>query len=230
MHDAFEKGYDPVLELEAASRASSASLSLRQAEAEGQHVRRPEQGLIDSIINGEQSGHYYLLLGPKGTGKTSMIVEAMAKNEADGVAMCEAHEHPEVFRLRIGKCLNFEYLFALLKHLASEKTLRERQGGLVRRPFSAQRASRRWTAARYRTRLEQARKGETVLFVSYPRRLSSSSELQVAIRFRKDRGRPLCLVFNNIHFLRDDETGHEILHQLQQRAESWAQAGVLTMV
>lgn len=38
------------------------------------------------------------------------------------------------------------------------------------------------------------------------------------------------LVFNNIHFVHDDEAGHALLHMLQQRAESWAQAGVVTTV
>ena len=36
------------------------------------------------------------------------LVDAMRKNDADGVAVCEAHEDPEIFRLRLGKCLNFE--------------------------------------------------------------------------------------------------------------------------
>lgn len=50
-----------------------------------------------------------LLLGPKGTGKTSMVTEAMVNNSADGIAMFEAHEDAEVVRLRLGKALDFEY-------------------------------------------------------------------------------------------------------------------------
>jgi RecA/RadA recombinase len=50
-----------------------------------------------------------LLLGPKGTGKTSMVMEAMINNSADGIAMLEAHEDAEVVRLRLGKALDFEY-------------------------------------------------------------------------------------------------------------------------
>jgi hypothetical protein len=114
MYNAFQEGYDPVLELEAASRSSAARPSLRHGDSEDDYIRRPEQDLIDAVINGQLTGHYYLLLGPKGTGKTSMIIEAISRNGAEGVALCEAHEHPEVFRLRIGKCLNFEYLFVAL--------------------------------------------------------------------------------------------------------------------
>ena len=48
-------------------------------------------------------------MGPKGVGKTSMLLDAMIANEADGCAMLEAHEDPEVVRLRLGKALDFEY-------------------------------------------------------------------------------------------------------------------------
>lgn len=33
----------------------------------------------------------------------------MIKNSADGCSMLEAHEDPEVFRLRLGKALDFEF-------------------------------------------------------------------------------------------------------------------------
>jgi hypothetical protein len=38
-----------------------------------------------------------------------MILEAMKAIEAEGVSLCEAHPDLEVFRLRLGKSLNFEY-------------------------------------------------------------------------------------------------------------------------
>ncbi len=38
-----------------------------------------------------------------------MIFESMAACQAEGVAMCDAHPDLEVFRLRLGKALNFEY-------------------------------------------------------------------------------------------------------------------------
>ena len=45
----------------------------------------------------------------QGAGKTSMLLHAMLENQADGCAMLEAHEDPEVVRLRLGKALDFEY-------------------------------------------------------------------------------------------------------------------------
>lgn len=38
-----------------------------------------------------------------------MILESMAACQAEGVSMCDAHPDLEVFRLRLGKALNFEY-------------------------------------------------------------------------------------------------------------------------
>ena len=38
-----------------------------------------------------------------------MIFDAMRTIAADGVAVCDAHPDLEVFRLRLGKALNFEY-------------------------------------------------------------------------------------------------------------------------
>ena len=38
-----------------------------------------------------------------------MIYDAMAKISADGVAVCDAHPDMEVFRLRLGKALNYEF-------------------------------------------------------------------------------------------------------------------------
>jgi len=110
---AFEPGYDPVLELDRATHSNRFHTAREDSEAEGElhdaHLRRSEQGLVDRIIDGKEVGHYYLLLGAKGVGKSSMIIDAMRKNQADGVAVMEAHEDPEIFRLRLGKCLNFEF-------------------------------------------------------------------------------------------------------------------------
>jgi hypothetical protein len=38
-----------------------------------------------------------------------MIFEAMKACRAEGVAMCDAHPDLEVFRLRLGKALNYEF-------------------------------------------------------------------------------------------------------------------------
>lgn len=45
----------------------------------------------------------------KGAGKGSMILDAMQANKAEGVAFCDAHPDLEVFRLRLGKALNYEF-------------------------------------------------------------------------------------------------------------------------
>lgn len=38
-----------------------------------------------------------------------MLYDAMQATRAEGVSICEAHPDLEVFRLRLGKALNFEY-------------------------------------------------------------------------------------------------------------------------
>ncbi|RDW63199.1 ATP-binding protein [Aspergillus mulundensis] len=72
-------------------------------------VTRPEQGFMDDVVSGKVKGHYYLLFGEKGTGKTSMLLESMQKVHGDGVGMLEAHGDIEVFRLRLGKAIDYEY-------------------------------------------------------------------------------------------------------------------------
>ena len=72
-------------------------------------VPRDEQEKIDRIITGDLRGHYYLLVGEKGTGKTSMLLDAMRKIDGDGIAMFEAHADLEIFRIRMGKALDFEF-------------------------------------------------------------------------------------------------------------------------
>jgi len=49
---------------------------------------------------------------------------------------------------------------------------------------------------------------------------------KVALKLAKRRGRPLVIVFNNVHFLGNSEEGRNILLQLQQRAEPWAESGL----
>lgn len=45
----------------------------------------------------------------EGSGKGTMIFDSMAACQAEGVSMCDAHPDLEVFRLRLGKALNFEF-------------------------------------------------------------------------------------------------------------------------
>ncbi|KAJ5137295.1 hypothetical protein N7526_003528 [Penicillium atrosanguineum] len=64
---------------------------------------------IDDIVSGRRGGHYYLIVGEKGTGKTSMLLEAMRKINGLGCAMFEAHADLEIFRIRLGKALDYEF-------------------------------------------------------------------------------------------------------------------------
>ncbi|GAA5922852.1 ATP-binding protein [Sporobolomyces koalae] len=187
MERAFTAGFDPALELALAAKFE-ADGSIKKG-----RIRRKEQDYIDKVMNGEVTGEYLLLLGPKGTGKTSMVLEAMINNSADGIAMLEAHEDAEVVRLRLGKALDFEY---------SEDSF----AGLFQR--------------------RDPREAGPILDIE--RALSKLEK--VAIRFRKKHGRPIVIVMQNIHFVRDDDDGHALLHMLQQRAEAWAGSGVATFV
>jgi hypothetical protein len=51
---------------------------------------------------------------------------------------------------------------------------------------------------------------------------------KVALRSARRTGRPLVLIFNNIHFFKNDDEGRNMLLQLQQRAESWAASGAFS--
>ncbi|KAF2677545.1 hypothetical protein K458DRAFT_481293 [Lentithecium fluviatile CBS 122367] len=72
-------------------------------------VPRTEQPVIDDIMSGKSRGRYYLVMGERGTGKRSLLLESMRKVHGDGIVMLEAHNDLEVFRVRLGKALDFEY-------------------------------------------------------------------------------------------------------------------------
>lgn len=73
MESAFAAGYDPALELAKShtpkkAHASDTSVDdplFGEEEPWTQNLRRKEQDVIDFIIHGEESGHYFMLLGPK---------------------------------------------------------------------------------------------------------------------------------------------------------------------
>ncbi|EJD40393.1 hypothetical protein AURDEDRAFT_187028 [Auricularia subglabra TFB-10046 SS5] len=182
---AFKGGYDPALEL--------ATFRTKDQVDEVEHLRRREQNLIDKIIAGTTHGHYYVLLGPKGTGKGTMILDAMRVIEAEGVAMLDCHPDLEVFRQRIGKAINFEYY-------------EDSQTGLFQR--------------------RDPREGGPALDIE--RALNKLEK--VALRYARRNDRPLVLIFNNIHLIGNTDDGRNMLLQLQQKAESWAESGVCTVV
>jgi len=109
MEKAFQPG-DPVLELAALSQAPSHLGEKTDKSRDSTHwIPRKEQAHIDAIVNGTHQGHYHLLIGEKGTGKSSMLIEAMRKVNGDGISMFEAHADLEIFRIRLGKALDFEF-------------------------------------------------------------------------------------------------------------------------
>jgi hypothetical protein len=76
MEKAFAAGYDPALELathyskqqqvvEDALDELTFDQNAVQQEMMSDHMRRREQDWIDRIVHGADTGHYYVLLGPK---------------------------------------------------------------------------------------------------------------------------------------------------------------------
>ncbi|KAF7351153.1 hypothetical protein MSAN_01678000 [Mycena sanguinolenta] len=116
IENAFAAGYDPALELATYQQKSPEGVReddpIDELDGDGpwtQHLRRKEQDWIDEIVQGREPGHYFVLLGPKGSGKGTMIFDAMAACAADGIAILDAHPDLEVFRLKLGKAINYEY-------------------------------------------------------------------------------------------------------------------------
>ena len=97
MAKAFESGY-PILELAALGKGLPNNI----LQGDDQHwIRHAEQTKIDGIISGTDRGHYHLLIGEKGTGKSSMLLHVTQKVDGEGISMFEAHTDLEIFRIRI---------------------------------------------------------------------------------------------------------------------------------
>lgn len=104
MEDAFAPGYDPVLALAQSSDGTGAN---RGQLAYVRVPDRQEDELIARILRGEERGRYFLILGPKGTGKTTSIIQAMKDQDADGVAFFEAHADPDIVVDRFSEAINY---------------------------------------------------------------------------------------------------------------------------
>ncbi|KAF2274924.1 uncharacterized protein EI97DRAFT_380676 [Westerdykella ornata] len=197
IENAFRPG-DPVLELAAkgkevpAKDLPSGAVDLDQPQYD-RWITREEQAKIDNIVSGKDRGRYHLLIGEKGTGKSSMLIDAMSKIDGEGVAMCEAHADPEIFRIRLGRCLDFEFHEDNIGALFSIRGPREASALLdIERAFN---------------KLEK-----------------------VALKRREKVGRPLILIINQAHLIRDDEDGRDLIELIQQRAEQWAASNVATVI
>ncbi|KAL9585677.1 MAG: hypothetical protein Q9212_001373 [Teloschistes hypoglaucus] len=189
MEHAFQPG-DPVLELAALAGPPPSTAG----ENDDEHwIRLKEQQKIDAIIDGTDRGHYHLLIGEKGTGKSSMLLDAMQKVDGEGVSMFEAHADLEIFRVRLGKALDYEFHEDYIGSLFSIRGPRDTTALLdIERAFN---------------KLEK-----------------------IALKRRKAVGKPLVLVVNSTHLLRDDEDGRDLLELIQQRAEQWAASNLVTVV
>ena len=190
MENAFKPG-DPVLEMAAMEKILPNQIS---EEDHQNWIRHDEQMKIDAIMNGSDRGHYHLLIGEKGTGKSSMLLHAMQKVNGEGISMFEAHADLEIFRIRLGKALDYEFHEDYIGSLFSIKGPREGNTALldIERAFN---------------KLEK-----------------------LALKRRKTVGRPLVLIINSTHLLRDDEDGRDLLELVQQRAEQWAASNLVTVV
>ena len=194
MERAFEPG-DPVLAMTGHGKAlPSPDVHDESDEVDHGHwILRHEQETMDRIVSGKERGIYHLFIGEKGTGKSSMILDSMAKIDGEGVAMFEAHADLEIFRLRLGKALDFEYHEDNIGSLFSIRGPRDAGALLdIERAFN---------------KLDK-----------------------IAIKRREKIGRPLVLIINNVHLLRDDEDGKDVLELIQQRAEQWAASNLCTVV
>ncbi|KAF1958495.1 hypothetical protein CC80DRAFT_31324 [Byssothecium circinans] len=197
MENAFTPG-DPVLELAASGKEVPKedhpdSETPQIKDVSDRWIPREEQDRIDKIISGEEKGRYHLLIGEKGTGKSSMLIDAMSKIDGEGVAMLEAHADPEIFRIRLGRCLDFEFHEDNIGALFSIRGPRDASALLdIERAFN---------------KLEK-----------------------VALRRRARVGRPLILIINQAHLIRDDENGRDLIELIQQRAEQWAASNLATVI
>jgi hypothetical protein len=171
---AFEPG-DPVLDLAAIGKG----VPHTPGGSDDRWVARDEQIHVDSIVAGEDVGHYYLVIGEKGTGKSSMLIEAMRKIDGDGIAMFEAHSDLEIVRIRLGKALDFEFHEDYIGGYFSERGPRD-----------------------------------TTALLDIERALNKLEK--VALQLRAERRRPLVLIINQMHLIRDDEDGKDLIELLQR--------------
>nr|CAG8649416.1 3295_t:CDS:2 [Entrophospora candida] len=152
------------------------------------YLEKDEYKSLFHAISGDTKGIYYLLVGENGTGKSQIVFQAMDKCNQFGIVFCEAHSNPEIFKVRLGRSLNYTYREDYI-------------GGLFAR--------------------EAPERGSALLDIE--KALNVVEE--AAYKYKGKYDKPLVLIINNIHSLKDDEDGEDMLELLQQRAESWASSG-----
>jgi hypothetical protein len=107
--------------------------------------------------------------------------------------MFEAHADLEIFRIRLGKALDYEFHEDYIGGYFSERGPRD-----------------------------------TTALLDIERALNKLEK--VALQRRIKFGKPLVVIVNQMHLIRDDDDGKDLIELLQQRAEQWAAANLVTMV
>lgn len=158
-------------------------------------VNRPQQRLLDDIISGKIKGRYFLVVGEKGTGKTTLIMEAMKKIDGKNVAIFDAHADPEIFRIRLGRALHFAYSEDYIGSLFSMRGPRD-----------------------------------TTALLDIERAFNKLETLAIERRMLGKSDKPLIMVINNLHLIKENEEGVKLLELLQQKAESLSGSELVTIV
>ncbi|KAK9471086.1 uncharacterized protein V1510DRAFT_397942 [Dipodascopsis tothii] len=181
----------------AAFRSGTPALDLaiwhKAGEGDDTWIKREEQAFIDRVVAGEIIGRYYLIIGEKGTGKSSMLLDALRKVEGRNCSMFEAHADPEIVRIRLGKAMNYFFHEDYIGGLFS-----------IRGPR------------------------DTTALLDIERAFDKLEVL--ALENIKKTGKPLILIVNSTHLMRDDEDGQDLVELFQQRAEAFSASGLVTMI
>lgn len=193
---AFESG-DPAYQLAVHNKTNKRS----ESEGDGDSdlgafwVDRPQQKLLDDIVSGRIRGRYFLVVGEKGTGKTTLIMEAMKKIEGRNVAIFDAHADPEIFRIRLGRALNFAYSEDYIGSLFSMRGPRD-----------------------------------TTALLDIERAFNKLETLAIERRMLGKSDKPLIMIINNLHLIKENEEGVKLLELLQQKAEGLSGSELVTIV
>jgi hypothetical protein len=127
-----------------------------------------------------------------------------------------------VFRLKLGKAINYEYNEDSQTGLFQRRDPRE---GTSPRHFSSPFIHLTKSGG---PALDIERGMALTLFGRFQRliHVAMNKLEKVALKAARKRGKPLVLIINNVHFFKNDDQGRGMLLQLQQRAEAWAASGM----
>ncbi|KAF5103073.1 hypothetical protein D0Z00_000051 [Geotrichum galactomycetum] len=122
-----------------------------------------------------------------------MLLEAMRLTQGANCTVIDAHADPEIFRIRLGKALNFQFFEDYIGALFSLRGPRD-----------------------------------TTALLDIERAMNKLEE--VAFSIKKKTHKPLVLIINNFHLIRDDDEGQHLIELLQQKAEALSATGLVTII